>query len=71
MLVVLGGLLEFINFLLEQHFKQVGHFRLYHIAYSVQQVRHELREQRGEMRVEGFAQHLEHVISQGLTQDIQ
>jgi hypothetical protein len=44
MLVLLSGLLEFVNFLLEQRFKQVGHFRLDHIAYSVPYVWHELRE---------------------------
>src|SRR5712691_6669742 len=49
MLVLLDGLLEFVNFLLEQHFKQVGHFCVHHVARCVQQVRHELREHRGEM----------------------
>jgi len=28
MLVLLDGLFEFVNFLLEQHFKQVGHLHL-------------------------------------------
>src|SRR5215831_15743502 len=71
MLVLLDGLLEFVNFLLEQHCKQVGHFRLHHVAPGVQQVRHELREHRGEMRVEGLAEHLDHVIPKALIQDVE
>src|SRR5215471_2670665 len=71
MMVLLDGLLEFVNFLLEQHLKQVGHFRLHHVAYCVQQVWQELREHRGEVRVEGLAQHLDHVTSKRLVQDIE
>src|SRR5258706_15478228 len=71
MLVLLDGLLEFVNFLLEQHFKQVGHFLLHHVAHCVQQVRHKLREHRGELRVESRAEHLGHVISKGLIQDVE
>src|SRR5215468_3517789 len=70
MVVLFDGLLEFVNFLLEQHFKQVGHFRLHHVAHCVQQVRHELRQHRGEMRVEGLAEPLDNVISKGLIQDV-
>src|SRR5262249_14410482 len=71
MLVLLDGLLEFVNFLLEQHFKQVGHFRLHHVAHCVQQVRHELCEHRGGLRVEGLAEHVDHMISKGLIQDVE
>src|SRR5262249_35980420 len=46
-------------------------FRLHHIARCVQQVRHELCEHRGEMRVEGLVEHLDHVISKGLIQDVE
>src|SRR4030095_2142023 len=71
MLVLLDGLLEFVNFLLEQHFKQVGHFRLHHVAHCIQQGWHELREHRGKMRVEGLTEPLDYVISKCLIQDVE
>src|SRR5262245_16029591 len=71
MLVLLNGVLEFVNFLLQQHFQQVGHFRLHYVAYCVQQVRQELRQQRGEMRVEGLTEPLDNVISKSLIQNVE
>ena len=51
-LVRLDGLLEFSNFLLQQHFEKLGHLRTHHIAHGVEYLGHELRQRRGKLRLE-------------------